>query len=455
MMELRSSPPTQILFSTVGAVLLSACSADVVQEDTAELELAAATTPISVYPRATAVSEAGEPAFVRVALTRRPTGPVAIDVVASNPHELTVVPARVTFKPNDWMSPRLLTVRAVDDANFDHDQAVQLAFRVTGAGCASSSWTPPPVQVLSVDDDYTVVGYVSHDVAVGGAPAIALSGVNNRGQAIGTFYNSQQLIQPFLWQSGIVTVIGSPPGGTLSSPIDINDSGAVLILTNTPDGAMRHIFDAGQLDATAGEVWALNDRGHTVGDALYADGVRTELPALGNGPSEAHGLNESDHATGFGRPLPFGLHPFLWTGQELKDLGTFGGPAGQGLDVNEHDQVVGWMHDGSILERPFLYDRGQVIDLGSVTGSRSGVANSINNRGDIVGSDGVRGAPDEAWVGRPGQLTALRSLLTDGHCFQSIDPIEINDSGYIAARAWDCGVSSSHAVLFEPIKVAR
>jgi probable HAF family extracellular repeat protein len=446
-------PVAQVLLPTMAVVLLAACSADVAQEDTADLEMAAAATPLSVYPRATAVSEAGEPAFVRIGPTRRPKGPVKIDIAVSNPEEVMVIPARVTFSPNDWMTPKLLTVTALDDANFDGDQPVQLSFRVAGPGHAPSTYAPPPVEVLSVDDDYTVIAYVSRDVTVGSAPATALSGLNSRGQVIGTFYDAQGIMQSFLWQDGAATEIGAVDGsGASGRALDINDAGAVLVVSST--GA-RFIFDQGELQTTEGQVFALNDRGHTVGDALYADGERTEVPALGNGPSEARGLNESDHATGFGQPLPFGWHPFLWAGQELTDLGTFGGPAGQGFDINEHDQIVGWMYDQSIRERPFLYDRGQVVDLGSVTGAPFGVANSINNRGDIVGSDGLRGAPDEAWVGRPDQLTALRSLLADGHCFQIIDPVEINDSGYIAARAWDCGVSGSHAVLFEPIKVAR
>lgn len=445
-------PTTQMLLSTVGIVLLAACSADVVQEDTADLEMAATATPVSVYPRATAVSEAGEPAFVQVSLTRRPRGPTTIDVTVSDPDEVRVVPARVTFKPNDWMAPRLLTIGALNDANFDGDQPVQLSFRITGPGHTPST-DAPMVDVLSVDDDYTVIGYLSHDVTVAGSPAAALSGLNNRGQVIGTFYDSQGVAQSFLWQAGTATEMGSPGGsGGSAMAVDINDAGAVLLVSNMGG---RFLFDQGELQPTEGDVLALNDRGHTVGEALYADGERTEVPTLGNGPSEARGLNENDHVTGFARPLPFGWHPFLWAGEELKDLGTFGGPAGQGFDINEHDQIVGWMYDASIRERPFLYDRGQLIDLGSVTGSPFGVANSINNRGDIVGSDGLRGAPDQAWVGRPGQLTALSSLLIDGRCFQIIDPVEINDAGYIAARAWDCGVSGSHAVLFEPIKVPR
>lgn len=451
-MKIRSCCTTQVLFSTMAVVHVTACSADVEQgEDTAHLELAAATTPVSVSPRATVVSEAGEPAFVRVGLTRRPTGPVTVDVAASNPGEVTVSPARVTFKPNDWKSPKTVAIRAINEANFDGDQRVQLTFRVGSSSCA-----PSPVDVLSVDDDYTTTGYIARDVAFGSAPVSGLSGINGRGQLIGSFYNSQGIAQPFLWHDGVATEIGSLGGsGAQSFAVDINDAGVVLGWSDTPNGVTRFLFQDGLLEATAGEVWAINDRGHTVGEALYADGERTEVPALGNGPSEAHALNENDHATGFGQALPFGWHPFLWTGSDFTDLGTLGGPAGQGWDINEHDQIVGWMHDDSIRDRPFLYDQGQVIDLGSVTGSASGVAKSINNRGDIVGSDGVRGVPEEGWIGRPGQLTALTSLLADDRCFQIIDPIEINDSGFIAARAWDCDMSASHALLLEPIKVAR
>ena len=102
MMQAGACRVTRVLFSTMGVVLLAGCSADVGQEDEiADVELAAATSPVSVYPRATAVSEAGEPAFVRVGLTRRPMGPITVDIAPSDPGEVTVSPSRVTFKPND------------------------------------------------------------------------------------------------------------------------------------------------------------------------------------------------------------------------------------------------------------------------------------------------------------------------------------------------------------------
>lgn len=456
-MEARSCCTTQVFLSALGVVLLAACSGDVTPGDeTVGLQLADVTAPISVSPRVTAVSEAGEPAFVRLGLTRRPRGPVTIDIVPSDPEEVTTTPARVTFKPNDWEAPRLVTLGAVDDSLFDGDQRVQLTFRVRSPDHDFSAASAGAVEVLSVDDDYTVTGYVARDITFGGVPVTSVAGLNNRGQVVGTFSNSEGVTQPLLWDGGVGTEIGSLGGsGASSFALDINDAGVVLGWSNTADGVKRFLFQGGNLEATEGEPMALNDRGHTAGDALYADGERTEVPTLGNGPSEAHALNESDHTTGFGRPQPSGWHPFLWAGAEFSDLGTLGGPAGQGLDINEHDQIVGWTHDGSIRERPFLYDRGQLIDLGSVTGSTWGVANSINNRGDIVGSDGVRGAADEGWVGRPGQLTALRSLLRDGPCLRLVDPIEINDSGYIAGRALDCDASTFHAVLLEPIKVAR
>lgn len=454
-MEVRVCPTAQLLLSTMGVVLLTACSGDVTQEGAANLELPASASPISAYPRATAVSEAGEPAFVRVALTRRPKGPVTIDIVPSDSTELTAAPSRLTFKPNDWAVAKLVTLRAVDDAEFDRDQSVRLELRASSPDRAFTGSVAGLVDVLSVDDDYTVAGYVARDLSFGSVPLSGVSGLNNRAQVIGS-YDSEGTAKPVLWQSGGATEIATlSDSGSSSYAVDINDAGAVLGWSNTPEGVTRFLSQDGHVEATAGEVWALNDLGHTVGDALYADGARTEVPSLGNGPSEARGVNENDHATGFARPAPSGLHPFLWTGGALTDLGTFGGPAGQGLDINERDQIVGWMHDASIRERPFLYDQGQLVDLGSVTGAAFGVATSINNRGDIVGSDGVRGAPDEGWVGRPGELTALDAMLVDGHCFSVIDPVEINDGGYIAGRALDCDASFFHGVLLEPVKVAR
>jgi hypothetical protein len=454
-MEARLCPTAQVLLSTMGVALLTACSGDVTQENAPNLELAAAIPAISVYPKASAATEAGEPAFVRVALTRRPRGPVTIDIVPSDRTELTALPARITFRPHDWAVSKLVTLRSVDDSSFDGDRSVEVELRVSSSDRAFSTSAVGPIEVLSVDDDYTVTGYVAHDLVLGGAPLTGVAGLNHRAQVIGS-YDAEGIARPVLWQNGIAAEIATLGASDSSSfAVDINDAGAVLGWSNTAEGVKRFISEGQHVEATDGEVVALNDRGHTAGEALYADGERTEVPSLGNGPSESRGLNESDHVTGFGRPLPSGWHPFLWGRGELTDLGTLGGPAGQGLDINEHDQIVGWMHDASIRDRPFLYAGGQVIDLGSVTGALSGVANSINNRGDIVGSDGVRGAADEGWVGRPGQLTALRSLLVDDHCFRILEPIEINDGGYIAGRAWDCDASSPHAVLLEPIKVAR
>jgi hypothetical protein len=102
----------------------------------------------------------------------------------------------------------------------------------------------------------------------------------------------------------------------------------------------RFLYQNGQLVPTPGEVWAINDRGHAVGDVLYAGGRTIDIPDL-----------------------------------------------------------------------------------------------SISTRGDIVGSDQDAGRqPVNGGVGTPGNLRSLMSLLVDGTCWFVIEPLAVNDAGYIARR---------------------
>jgi probable HAF family extracellular repeat protein len=446
-------------FTTAGATALMGCSADATMSDdpaaTAEEALSGAV--ITVSPGVSAISEAGDSAFFSVVLGTRPRGRVVINVRSSDPSEARVFPSRLTFNPHDWNTPQTLTVESVDDDDFDGDIPIQLVFApVQSTDRAFSSCRLAPVNVLSVDDDYVITGYRVHQLLAGvSALESSVVAINNRGQVAGDFYNVDGVLHPFLWDSDQITDVGSLGSGQ-SHALDINDAGVVLGWSDTLDGVQRFLYQDGHLTPTPGEVWAINDRGHTVGDVLYADGLTIDIPDLSATPAVGLALNDGDHVTGYAQTATVAQNAFFWNGRQLTDLGTFGGPRGAGLDINEHDDVVGRMFDATFKFHPFLYEGGQVTNLGTVTGTPAGVASNINNRGDIVGSDqDAGGLPSNGWVGTPGNLRSLTSLLVDGGCFFVIEPIGVNDAGYIAANARGCVDTTRIAVVLEPIKASK
>jgi probable HAF family extracellular repeat protein len=443
---------------TVAAAILAvatACAVDaapdgVVASEQPALERAA----VVVSPRVSAISEAGDPAYFRVSLSARPRGPVTLEIEASDPSEARVTPSRIRFTPRTWSTPQTLEVTAVDDNDFDGDIAIELRFApVRSHDPAYAGLEVPPVEVLSVDDDYEITGYRARMLSDPEVEARAVA-INQRGQIGFDMRISDFLIHAFLWDGGQITDLGSLDGTGQSHALDINDGGVVLGWSDTLEGVRRFVSHDGQLVASPGETWAINDRGHTVGDALYVDGQRIEIPDLGDQPAIGLALNHRDHVTGFAPTPPFHQHAFFWADGQFIDLGTAGGPIGAGLDVNEHDQVVGRMFTPEIFNRPFLYEGGQIIDLGSATGTPSGVASAINNRGDIVGTDeDTARMPETGWIGRPGNLKSLKALLVDGSCFFMIEAVDINDAGYIVANGIECGTGRIRAYLFEPVKV--
>src|SRR5688500_20150602 len=68
--------------------------------------------PISVSPRVSAISEAGDTAFFTVALPSRPHGPVRIDITIDHASEAQAIPSSLTFWPNDWAA-RTIQIVAV------------------------------------------------------------------------------------------------------------------------------------------------------------------------------------------------------------------------------------------------------------------------------------------------------------------------------------------------------
>ncbi|MCB0159666.1 MAG: hypothetical protein KDD83_16145, partial [Caldilineaceae bacterium] len=104
---------------------------------------------VTVTPRSTRVSEDGQSATYQVGLTSMPHAPVQIWALPDA--QVTTVPSRIVFTPENWTQPVQVTVRALDDARDESTAPYRHAGRVTH-------------RLVSADAGYAVVAVA--DVAV-------------------------------------------------------------------------------------------------------------------------------------------------------------------------------------------------------------------------------------------------------------------------------------------------
>jgi probable HAF family extracellular repeat protein len=118
----------------------------------------------------------------------------------------------------------------------------------------------------------------------------------------------------------------------------------------------------------------------------------------------------------------------------LLDLGTLpGGQHSVAEALNDHGAVVGYSSAGNKEKHAFLYQHGEMIDLGTLGGKRS-QANGINNKGVIVGQSLFS---DEfiyhGFIYENGQMTDLGTLGSEKWCMA----YDINDSNAVVGSSWN------------------
>jgi probable HAF family extracellular repeat protein len=238
----------------------------------------------------------------------------------------------------------------------------------------------------------------------------------------------------FQWQSGVLTNLGTLPGSPWGAANGISRNGLIA-------GASQN----GENDPLSGfpEVRAV----------LWNAGKISDLGTLEGGyESAAFAVNNRGQVVGFATntiPDPFSFFPptqtraFLWQNGVMRDLGTLGGPDAWAFFVNEQGQIAGESYTNSIpnssngvcspnvpTQDPFIWERGRMIDLGTLGGT-CGIANGLNNQGEVVGLSSVAGnLAFHPFLWSRGVLTDLGTLGGDNG-----QASWVNDAGDVIGEA--------------------
>jgi len=328
--------------------------------------------------------------------------------------------------------------------------------------------------------------------------------INNAGMVVG--FSDTAIPDPFnpggfvphafRWRRGLLTDLGTLPGGSGSFAIWSNNSGQVVGLSDNghidpvlggPEGMAvvwernGQIVNLGTLGGTQSLAGGINERGQIVGVAadtipdpyslfgwatrtrgfIFEKGVMRDLGTLGGTDASPSFINERGQIAGisyveFNPPAnpdvcdfhPITTHPFFWEKGKMIDIGTLGGTCASATTINNRGQVVGNSNlPGDEILHPYLWERGRLTDLGTFGGTY-GVANALNDAGEIVGvasTEGDQAFPAYFW--KNGKMNNIGTVKDD---LCGI-PHSINAMGQVvgASGCTDEGFEV-HGFLWEP-----
>ncbi len=237
----------------------------------------------------------------------------------------------------------------------------------------------------------------------------------------------------------------------------------------------------------------------------------TSLGTLPGGNwSEGRAINSTGEGeiVGFWGDVVNGPFPqaFIWREGEMIDIHPdFGTPRSRACDINANSQATGWMGQAPQTDaHAFIWNAGNVVDLGLAPNSFSTWGNRINDAGDVLlraeftedeptvringlfvvhdgvftdlgalpGYDVIAGwglnndsmvvgmvrafkssdEPDVGFIWRDGVMRNLNDLIAPGTQLQISQARGINESGQIAAMAHSDDLNATVGLLLSPIQ---
>jgi probable HAF family extracellular repeat protein len=157
-----------------------------------------------------------------------------------------------------------------------------------------------------------------------------------------------------------------------------------------------------------------------------------DLGTLGGRESHAYSINNRGQVVGDAINAAGASHAFLWDKGVMTDLGTLTGGGGSAATaINDRGQVVGLSTIATGEVRAFLWEKGVMTDLGTLTGVGNSAARGINNRGQVVGWSNTATDAGHAFLWENGHMIDL-GALEDGNTMANA----INDAGDVVGSAW-------------------
>jgi probable HAF family extracellular repeat protein len=306
-----------------------------------------------------------------------------------------------------------------------------------------------------------------HDLGTFGGNTGFANAVNNRGQVAGyatntipedpdvaSFMNgflpAGQQVRAFVWNGGSLRDLGTL-GGNDAAAQAINECGDVGGLSYTD----TEINDTTGLPTVHPFVW----RNGTMHDLGSLGGTLSIPGSFAFGPFGKFLNNRGDLAGTSTLPGDETWHAFVWTGNQMIEIGTFGGDNSEAFFISDNGQVLGRAEVSLVpfVRHAFLWKNGRMIDLGAPAPCTRSSALGMNAAGQIVGDTGAcTDDPNDPYYfstfyvekGKP--AVDLNELITPASDIHLDDAGYINDRGEISGGGF-APDGSLHAVLLVPI----
>jgi probable HAF family extracellular repeat protein len=190
--------------------------------------------------------------------------------------------------------------------------------------------------------------------------ASAAASINSHGLIVGFERDQLGLDHAMLWENGVGRRLDRFTT-RFSHAVGINDAGQVLLtafLTGADGAPQTFLWESGRL---------------------------TEVGAL-----DGTGINSWGHVIGYRASELLDLQGLFWQVGSISWVSDASSVRAEPLGINDSSQVVGWMWQMPGVERAFLWENGEMVDLNNRIAADSGWqlfrATAINNSGQIVGA---------------------------------------------------------------------